>query len=123
MPAPLQVLIADSHVKSADALAEAALRLGHTIQVAYDGDTAISLLRSIHFDVAFIDVASLGATGEVFCRRPVTDAAFEYTCMIAMTTDAAPLRGADVNWCDALLTKPVSMQALRQVLGTGEDCP
>jgi CheY-like chemotaxis protein len=121
MPATLQVLITDGDIESADALADAALRLGHTIQVAYDGATAISLMRSIHFDVAFIDIASLGAPGAVFYRCPATAAAFEYTCMIAMTADAVHPHAADVDWCDALLTKPVSMQALRQVLGMDED--
>ena len=121
MPATLQVLIADGDIESADALADAALRLGHTIQVAYDGATAMSLMRSIHFDIAFIDIASLGARGAAFYRCPANNAAFEYTCMIAMTADAAHPRDADVDWCDALLMKPVSMHALRQVLGMGED--
>src|ERR1700754_3679738 len=99
MPDILHVLIADGDTDTADTLAECALSLGHSVQVAYDSGTAIALMRALHFDVAFVDIASFGAEGAAFCRLPTAHPTFQYTCMIAMTDVTQP-NHATFDWCD-----------------------
>jgi len=52
----LTVLVVEDHAESADGLAELLRLWGHRVHVAYDGETALPIVREVRPDVALIDI-------------------------------------------------------------------
>lgn len=115
----MQILFIDDHVDSADAFAEIASRLGHDVDVAYDGSTAMALIRARHFDVVFFDIALPDADGRELCKRVREEGPSRHACIIAVT-GMTDLPEKDLEPFDGLLIKPISVDALQRALKSAE---
>jgi two-component system OmpR family response regulator len=115
----LHILFIDDHKDSADAFAEIALGLGHVVEVAYDGRTAMALTRGRKFDVIFFDIALPDADGRELCRLARSDGASRHACIIAVT-GMTDLQEAELEAFDGLLQKPISVDALQRALKSAE---
>jgi PAS domain S-box-containing protein len=64
-----RVLIVDDNADAADTLAEIVKMLGHTVDVAYDGPSAIEKVRASRPDVVLCDIGLPGMSGYEVARR------------------------------------------------------
>jgi CheY-like chemotaxis protein len=115
----VHILFVDDHQDSADAFAEIAGGLGHTVQVAYSGKKAMELIRIHAFDVVFFDISLPDADGRDLCRSVRTEGASRDACVIAVT-GMTDLRGDDLEPFDGYLHKPISGGTLEHALKFSE---
>src|SRR4029077_8010075 len=115
---PMKVLIVDDHPVNLEFAAEALRRLGHTVLTAGSPESALELLVTRAFDVAFFDVQMPDMDGfEITRRFRATDQGAR-TRIIALTAHTSP---EDRERClaagmDDVLTKPVSQPRLAAIL-------
>ncbi len=67
--AGLRVLVVDDNADAADSLAEIAASLGHVVEVALDGPTAVEKARSNRPDIVLCDIGLPGMSGYEVARR------------------------------------------------------
>ena len=79
----MHILFIDDHKDSADAFGEIASGLGHKVQVAYDGRSAMALTQTQSFDVVFFDIELPDADGRELCRQVRNEGASRDACVIA----------------------------------------
>lgn len=111
----MHLLFIDDHKESADAFAEIAVMLGHRVQVAYDGKTAIDATQNTAFDVVFFDIGLPDGDGRELCRRVREGGASQHACVIAVT-GMMELHAKELEPFDGFLHKPVSPGDLRRAL-------
>lgn len=111
----MHILFVDDHKDSADAFGEIAFGLGHKVQVAYDGRSAMELTRAQAFDVVFFDIELPDADGRELCRQVRNEGASRDACVIAVT-GRTDLRNDDLEPFDGYLHKPISAGALERAL-------
>ncbi|SIT38130.1 Response regulator receiver domain protein(CheY) [Paraburkholderia piptadeniae] len=115
----MNVLVVDDNEFVADSLAFLLDCYGHHVVVAYDGETALTLLRTGAFEVTFLDENLPDIKGSAVAlslkETPVHPGPF----LVSMTGDADSQ--GDVAWLfNVCLQKPFSSKALMQVI---EDVP
>lgn len=66
---PVRVLVVDDEVELADAVARGLRREGYAVDVAYDGDEALSKALVNGYDLLCLDVTMPGTGGREVCRR------------------------------------------------------
>jgi len=115
----VHILFIDDHKDSADAFGEIASGLGHKVQVAYDGRSAMALTQTQSFDVVFFDIELPDADGRELCRRVRNEGASRDACVIAVT-GRTDLRDKDLEPFDGYLHKPISAAALEHALKFSE---
>ncbi|WP_254073995.1 response regulator [Burkholderia sp. S171] len=115
----VHILFIDDHKDSADAFGEIASGLGHKVQVAYDGRSAMALTQAQSFDVVFFDIELPDADGRELCRRVRNEGASRDACVIAVT-GRTDLRDKDLEPFDGYLHKPISPATLQHALKFSE---
>jgi CheY-like chemotaxis protein len=115
----VHILFIDDHKDSADAFGEIASGLGHKVQVAYDGRSAMALTQTESFDVVFFDIELPDGDGRELCRRVRNEGASRDACVIAVT-GRTDLRDKDLEPFDGYLHKPISAGALEHALKFSE---
>ncbi len=105
------VLLVDDNPDAADLLAESLRALGHDVQVAGDGPSALSLVRSFHPRVAVLDIGLPVMDGYELAERLREYQGLENLALIAVTgygqaMDRQRTRNAGFN---AHLVKPVDV--------------
>jgi DNA-binding NtrC family response regulator len=109
---PLNILVVDDNRTSADALARVLTSAGDTINVAYDGGTAIEQLQNNRFDVVLTDlkmepVDGLSVLKEARHQRPPAEViVFTAYGAIEAAVEAMRLGARD------FLTKPVTVDQI-----------
>ena len=103
----LRVLLVDDSEVNLEVVSEMLRRLGHTVTVAADGNTALSMLATATFDLVFMDVQLPGMDGLETTRRFRESG--KRTPVIALTAHTS---ARDRDRCltagmNAVLTKPV----------------
>lgn len=111
----MHILFIDDHQSSADAFAAIASELGHSVQVAYDGSSAMDLSRQESFDVVFFDIGLPDIDGRELCRLMRTEGESRDACVIAVT-GRTDLGAKDLEPFDGFLHKPISAAALAHAL-------
>lgn len=101
--------------------------LGHCVTVACDGVAAIDASTANHFDVVLTDIHMPGMDGVEIIRRlrELPSAREARTLVIAMTADVTEntrRRCAEAG-VDAMLSKPLHLDALRQALSRRPPIP
>lgn len=120
----LQILVVDDHAVSRRILMQQLAFLGHDVQEAPDGESALALFEKHLFDVVFTDSRMPGMSGADLTRaiRLVEQArGAEPTVIIGVTADALPdeiERGVQAGM-DECLIKPVGLDALAARLARG----
>ena len=115
----MHILFIDDHKDSADAFGEIASGLGHKVQVAYDGRSAIELTQAQSFDVVFFDIELPDADGRELCRQVRNEGASRDACVIAVT-GRTDLQDKDLEPFDGFLHKPISPATLEHALKFSE---
>jgi PAS domain S-box-containing protein len=122
-PAPSQggrrVLVVDDNADAAESLAQLVALFGHTVEVAYDGASAIAKAHSWHPGVVLCDIGLPGLSGYDVARalREEIGGAVQ---LVALTGYAQPddvKRAADAGF-DAHVAKPADPAALERLLAT-----
>ncbi|WMY09083.1 response regulator [Paraburkholderia phenoliruptrix] len=111
----MNVLVVDDNESVADSLAFLLDCYGHHAVVAYDGETALALLRTGAFEITFLDENLPDIKGSAVARSlretPIRSRAF----LVSMTGDADS-QGDFARLFDVCLHKPFSCEALMQVI-------
>lgn len=111
----MNVLVIDDDESVADSLAFLLDCHGHCAAVGYDGQTALTLLRTGAFEITFLDENLPDITGSIVARSlrdtPILPGVF----LVSMTGDADSQRET-AQFFDVCLQKPFSFEALMQVI-------
>jgi PAS domain S-box-containing protein len=130
VPAPLptsrprRILVVDDMADSSQSLARLLRRWGHDVSLAPDGASALTVARSTRPEVILLDIGLPDMDGYEVARQLRLDQDGKAAALVALTGyDRSPdphhTRDCDVGF-DAHLTKPVDLQALRELLATIE---
>jgi PAS domain S-box-containing protein len=115
---PLRIVVADDNADAVESLA-LLLRLGgHEVHTADDGKSAFEAIETRRPDVAFVDIGMPNSNGYEVAQRVRGLAQTERTYLVALTgwgQDADKRRAVEAGF-DAHLVKPVSLEALEQLL-------
>jgi CheY-like chemotaxis protein len=116
---PLQVLVVDDNDDVAQSIVMLLQILGHRVEVARDGRSALALARATQPDVVVLDLGLPGMNGYEVARALRADARFRDTFLVACTgygreEDRERVREAGF---DEHLVKPVHAGDLTRLLG------
>lgn len=112
-----RILVVDDNRDSADLLATTLRLLGHDVETAHDGLEAIEKVRTLHPDVAFMDLGMPRMNGYEAARR-IRERAGAGMTLVAVTGWGHPddkRRSRDAGF-DAHVVKPVDLAALEELL-------
>ena len=114
-----RILVVDDMEPSAMTLALLLRAVGHEASTANDGPTAIEWVHENKPDIVFLDIAMPGMDGFEAARR-IRDTAIHDVTLVALSGygQESDRRQAFVAGFNHYLTKPVSIEALRELLAT-----
>jgi len=114
---PYRVLVVDDNVDAADSLASLVGMFGHTVEVAYDGISAVALGQASRHDLVLCDIGLPGMNGYEVARalRLSVPAA---TRLVAVSGYAQPddVSKALAAGFDAHFAKPLALPHIEQLL-------
>jgi CheY-like chemotaxis protein len=111
-----RVLVVDDHHASAETLAEVLEMLGHTVEIAMDGPSAVAKARANPPDVVICDMGMPGMSGCDVARA--LRAAGLAARLLALSGYARPddVEAATAAGFDAYLVKPADLEELARLL-------
>jgi two-component system, sensor histidine kinase len=113
----LSVLVVDDLSDVRDSLVEVTRRLGHACRAAGSAAEARTLLASMHFDVALIDL-EMPETDGLALATEIRDGGGPNTSAMLILISAAEKQAAGQGWpFDGFLQKPIDGQALARLIG------
>jgi two-component system, OmpR family, copper resistance phosphate regulon response regulator CusR len=107
-----RLLVVEDEIKTANTLKQGLEEKGYDVQVAHDGESALSLARSIPFDLVIMDVIIPRMNGLELCRRLRQEK--EQTPVIMLTAlglTSDKIRGFD-SGSDDYIVKPFDFEEL-----------
>jgi signal transduction histidine kinase/CheY-like chemotaxis protein len=118
-PSPrLSILVADDSVDGAESLARLLVVMGHTADVAFDGQQAFERMSERHYDAAILDIGMPILNGYELARRVRESEWGKGMLLLALTgwgQEADKQKAKDAGF-DRHLTKPVEPEQLAQAL-------
>ena len=114
----IRILLVEDNVDAAHSWKRLLQLLGHDVAVAYEGASALELMESGGFELAFIDIGLPGMSGYELAQHIRELGAKPAPALIALTGYALEedrQRALDAGF-DAHLVKPVRLEDLRAVL-------
>ncbi len=116
---PRRILVVDDRDDSAQMLAMFLRELGHSVQIAGDGEGAIRVAEEFKPDVMFLDIGLPGMDGYEVARRLRQSPTFHETKLIALTGygDEKHVRMSKEAGFDSHMVKPMDFGLLGQELG------
>jgi CheY-like chemotaxis protein len=114
----LRVLVAEDDADSAVSLARFLQRLGHEVEVAPDGPSAVAAAQDHRPDVVLLDIGLPGLDGWEVARRLQGHPAPKRPLLVALTgyDREEDRRRSDEAGIDLHLAKPVDPDQLRRLL-------
>jgi CheY-like chemotaxis protein len=112
----LNVLFVDDNPASADALATLAVALGHEASVAYDSQRAVTLARSIAFDLILLDIQLGNADGRDVCTEIRREGCSRHSQILAMTGHVGLEQGVSLGDFNGYVLKPLEFDRLEELL-------
>ncbi len=113
-----RVLVVDDVPDSADTLTTLLGVLGHEVRSAYDGRTALNVLRDFQPDMVILDIGMPGMDGYEVARMIRQDPASAGVKLVAMTgygQEEDQKKAAEAGF-DLHLTKPVALARLKKLM-------
>jgi signal transduction histidine kinase/ActR/RegA family two-component response regulator len=112
------VLVVDDNRDAAELLADSLRRLGHLVQVATDGPSALELVRNFTPDVALLDLGLPVMDGFELAGRLRQDAGLKTMGLVAITGYGQDLdrRRSEEAGFHAHLVKPVDIHTLHDLI-------
>src|SRR5438132_106293 len=108
----MRILIVEDEIKMARAIRRGLEQEGHTVDVASEGEEALSLATEYEFDAMILDVMLPGLDGFSLCRAIRVAGRWSPVLMLtAMDAVEDRVRGLDVG-ADDYLTKPFAFSEL-----------
>ena len=110
------ILVVDDNTDAADSLATSLRMQGHTVQVAYDGDSALKACERLAPDVVVLDIGMPGMDGYEVARR--LRRRQPQTRLVALSgwgQSEDKLRAREAGF-DTHLTKPADLEALQGIV-------
>jgi signal transduction histidine kinase/ActR/RegA family two-component response regulator len=117
-----RILIVDDNADSADCLCRLLRVLGHDVQTASDGPTALERARAHPPGVVLLDIGLPGMDGLEVARRMRQELGLRQAVLVALTglgQDDDRRRSQEAGF-DAHFVKPVDLDALHALLAQGE---
>jgi CheY-like chemotaxis protein len=111
----MNVLVVEDNESVADSLSFLLECFGHRAVVAYDGETALTLLRPGAFEIAFIDENLPGIKGSSIALSLRNTPARSRPFLVSITGDADSQEHV-AHFFDVCLQKPFSSAALTQAI-------
>jgi CheY-like chemotaxis protein len=115
---PRRLLVVDDSRDSADTLARLLRRLGHEVEVAYEGPSACEAAVALTPDMVLLDIGLPGMDGYEVARRLRTEPSLDGLYLVALTgygSESDRRKSAEAGFDDHIV-KPVEFDALRRVL-------
>jgi signal transduction histidine kinase/DNA-binding response OmpR family regulator len=115
---PRRVLVVDDNTDLAAMTAILLRRIGHEVQVADDGISALEAASASQFDAALIDIGLPGMNGYELAERLQNNTAMERPLLVAMTGygQEEDRRRSRAAGFDHHLVKPIEFPALQRIL-------
>jgi len=117
---PLRVLVVDDNRDAADSLALLLRLWGHTVEVAYDGESALHAAMTFKPQAVLLDVSMPRMHGGAVARSLRELAEFQAAIIVATTANHADDPRLD-QWrayFDSFLAKPYNLATLEELLAT-----
>jgi|ERR1700741_2131443 DNA-binding response OmpR family regulator len=111
----MNVLVVDDNESVADSLAFLLDCYGHHAVVAYDGGTALALLRTGAFEITFLDENLPDIKGSAVALSLKETSVRSGAFLVSMTGDAES-QGDFARLFDVCMQKPFSCEELMQVI-------
>ena len=111
----MNVLVVDDNESVADSLAFLLDCYGHHAVVAYDGGTALALLRTGAFEITFLDENLPDIKGSAVALSLKETSVRSGAFLVSMTGDAES-QGDFARLFDVYMQKPFSCEELMQVI-------
>jgi len=113
-------LIVDDNRDAADSLALLLRLWGHTVEVAYDGQTGLNAAISFKPHAVLLDISMPSMHGGTVARQLRELAEFEAAMIVATTANHADDSRLDEwrNYFDSFLAKPYNLATLEELLAT-----
>ncbi len=114
-----RILVVDDNRSNATSLGVLLRALGQDVEMAYDGPTALELIRDRRPDLVLLDIGLPGMDGYEVARRCKQDDELRRILLVAMTgygKDEDRRRSHEAGF-SAHLVKPVNLEDLRVLLG------
>jgi PAS domain S-box-containing protein len=117
-PAPLRVLVVDDNRDAAESLVALLQILGHATSLAHDGPAGLAAAGAFRPDLVLLDIGLPGMSGYDVARGIRRTQGTGQVMLVALTGWGAQSdqRASHDAGFDQHLTKPVSVEALEQVL-------
>jgi CheY-like chemotaxis protein len=117
---PVRVLVVDDNYDAAESLAFLLSLEGHTVDVAYDGVSALSEAAKFQPQVVLLDIGMPGMDGYQVARELRAGESTRSMTIIALTGYGQPddRERASAAGFDDHLTKPVDTELLKEILRT-----
>jgi two-component system, sensor histidine kinase len=117
---PRTILVVEDNADSRESLRQLLALQGHHVEVAPDGPEGLRLARTLHPDLALVDVGLPGISGYEIAERLRAAPEHEGTFLVALTGygSAEVQDRSRAAGFDAHLLKPVDPQVLFQIVST-----
>ena len=119
-----RILVVDDNEDSVDSLAMLLRLLGHEVQTASDGETAVAVAEAFRPDVAILDIGLPKVNGYDLAKQIRERPWAKNIVLVALTgwgQDAHRRRSTEAGF-NHHLTKPVELDVLQQILAAAENC-
>lgn len=114
---PLRILCVDGHPDAGAALSRMLMYLGNEVELARTGSAALAAIALRFYDVVLTDMHLADMSGRELTRRLRESAATPVIWMAGVDVDSAVADAPELVVPKCILTKPVSLDALRKALG------
>jgi two-component system CheB/CheR fusion protein len=121
----LRVFVIEDNTDAADTLGDALTFIGHEVQVAYDGASALERAKSFCPDVVICDIGLPGMDGYAVARALRADPPLRNAYLVALSGYARPEdleRAVDAGF-DQHVAKPANLEKLNQLLQEAARAP
>jgi PAS domain S-box-containing protein len=121
--APLRILVLDDNVDAASTMGAMLEAYGHVVRLAYTGAAALETLSHFQADIAILDIGLPDISGHEVARRIRARAEGCQPFLVALSGwgSDADRHQSDMAGIDLHLTKPVTMDAIEQLIVARQD--